>query len=407
VDGADVPVSAGRPVDVDHVVVGLGGLGSAAAYWLARLSDEAGRPARVVGLEQYALGHDRGASQDHSRIIRLSYHTPHYVALARQAYRAWADVEAELGRSLIVRTGGLDLWPRGAAIPMEDYTSSLVAEGVPFELLDAAEIVRRYPPFRLDGDVVGLFQADAGIAPAALGNAAHQQLATARGAELRAHTAVSGIHSDGAGELNVTAAGATYRTGSLVVCADAWTNDVLAPLGVRLPLTVTREQVAYFPVRDPDGFAPERFPVWIWMDDPSFYGLPVFGEPGAVKAAEDVGGQPTTAATRTFDSDEAALHRLTGFLARTVPGMVDGRTPRVKTCLYTLTPDRDFVLGDVPGHPGVQVALGAAHGYKFASWFGRTLAERAVHGSAGDDLAPFRIDRPVLLDPNPPVHHLV
>jgi sarcosine oxidase len=396
-----------RPVDVDHVVLGLGGLGSAAAYWLARLSDEAGRPARVVGLEQYAFGHDRGASQDHSRIIRLSYHTPHYVALARRAYGAWADVESELGRSLIVRTGGLDLWPAGAAIPMDAYTRSLTTAGVPFELLDAVEIVRRYPSFRLDGDVRGLFQTDAGIAPAAQGNAAHRQLATARGAQLREQTAVSRIHSDGGGEVVVVTDRATYRTGSLVVCADAWTNDVLAPLGVRLPLTVTREQVAYFPVRDPDPFAPARFPVWIWMDDPSFYGFPEFGELGAVKAAEDVGGQPTSAATRTFATDEAALRRLTGFLARTIPSMVDGRAPRVKTCLYTLTPDRDFVLDSVPGHPGVQVALGAAHGYKFASWFGRTLAERAIHGMAGDDLSPFRIDRPVLLEADPPLRHLV
>jgi sarcosine oxidase len=396
-----------RPVDVDHVVVGLGGLGSAAVYWLARASDEAGRPARVVGVEQYAFGHDRGASQDHSRIIRLSYHTPHYVALARAAYRAWADVEAELSRPLIVRTGGLDLWPAGAAIPMDAYTRSLSTAGVPFELLDAAEISRRYPPFRLPADVRGLFQEDAGIAPAALGNAAHRQLALARRAQLRAHTPVTVIQSDGSGEVVVVTDGETYRTGSLVVCADAWANDVLAPLGVRLPLTVTREQVAYFPVRDPDVFAPGRFPVWIWMDDPSFYGFPVFGEPGAVKGAEDVGGEPTTATTRTFATDEPALRRLTRFLARIVPEMVDGRAPRVKTCLYTLTPDRDFVLDSVPGHPGVQVALGAAHGYKFASWFGRTLAERAVHGTAGDDLSPFRIDRPVLLEADPPLCHLV
>jgi sarcosine oxidase len=86
-------------------------------------------------------------------------------------------------------------------------------------------------------------------------------------------------------------------------------------------------------------------------------------------------------------------------LERTLPGIPHG-TPKVTTCLYTLTKDRDFVLDDVPGHPGLQVALGAGHGFKFASWFGRTLAERAIHGSTEWDLTPFRFDRPALTDPN-------
>jgi sarcosine oxidase len=393
--------------EFDVAVVGLGGLGSAAAYWLAR------RGARVAGFEQFELGHVRGASHDHSRIIRRSYHTPGYVALTAAAYEAWHAVEGDADEEIITRTGGIDVFPAGAAIDPAPYRASLDDVDVPYEVIDAAEIRRRWPAFdrgtAIDGDVHAIYSADTGIVPAGRATATLQHLAVAYGAQLRPNTPVQALcpaaGGDG-GEIDVVTASGTVRVERVVVCADAWTNRLLAPLGLEIPLTVTREQVTYFPCRDAD-LQPGRFPVWIWMDDPSFYGLPVFGEPGAVKAAEDVGGQPTTAATRTFDSDEAALHRLTGFLARTVPGMVDGRTPRVKTCLYTLTPDRDFVLGDVPGHPGVQVALGAAHGYKFASWFGRTLAERAVHGSAGDDLAPFRIDRPVLLDPNPPVHHLV
>jgi sarcosine oxidase len=255
--------------------------------------------------------------------------------------------------------------------------------------------------------VAGIFQPDAGIAPAALGNAAHQRLAVQRGVVLRERAPVRAIISDGRGELTLVTDDLTYRTGSLVVCADAWTNDVLAPLDVKLPLLVTREQVAYYPAADLGPFRPDRFPVWIWMDDPSYYGFPVYGDRGAVKAAEDVGGRSTTAAERSFDTDVHALARLTSFLQRTLPEMVGRSPPRVKTCLYTLTPDRDFVLDEVPGHPGVQVALGAAHGYKFASWFGRTLAERAVHGTTAADLTAFRMDRPALLDADPPVRYLV
>ena len=168
-------------LDVDHVVVGLGGLGSAAAYWLAQISQSTrGREASIVGLEQFALGHDRGASHDHSRIIRRSYHTPGYVRLASEAYETWDAVALELGDEIVVRTGGIDLFPSGGAIPIDDYTASLDAVGVPYELLDASETMRRYPQFRLTDDVIALAQSDTGIAPAAKGTAAHRQLARSR-----------------------------------------------------------------------------------------------------------------------------------------------------------------------------------------------------------------------------------
>ena len=144
--------------------MGLGGLGSGAAYWLAR------QGAQVLGIEQFELGHVRGASHDQSRIIRLSYHTPIYVALAKQAYAAWAAVESDAGEQLILRTGGLDLEPANAAISLDDYARSLAAETVPFEWLDADEIMRRWPQFSLTDDVRGLFQAQSGSRrpPAAL-----------------------------------------------------------------------------------------------------------------------------------------------------------------------------------------------------------------------------------------------
>ena len=126
--------------DFDCIVLGLGGIGAAAAYWLARRAG-----GDVLGLEQFDLGHVRGASQDHSRIIRLSYHTPAYVALAKQAYSAWADVEADAGEKLIVKMGGRDLSPANSTIPLETYRASLTAEAVPFDDLDAAEVMRRWP----------------------------------------------------------------------------------------------------------------------------------------------------------------------------------------------------------------------------------------------------------------------
>ena len=138
-----------------------------------------------------------------------------------------------------------------------------------------------------------------------------------------------------------------------MLAADAWTNDLLRHFDRRLPLTITKEQVTYFACPDPAAFAPDRFPIWIWMDEPCFYGFPTYGEPGP-KAAQDVGGEETTPAARTFERDEAAFGRLEDFLARHLPGHL-GPPIYTKTCLYTLTPDRDFVLDRLPDHPNVFV----------------------------------------------------
>ena len=385
--------------DWDAIVVGLGAIGSGAAYWLStRFGD------RVLGLEQFDLDHANGASQDHSRIIRYAYHRPDYVRLARRAYESWAAVEAEADSTVVTITGGLDLWPRDAALPMVDYTESLTAEGVPFEVLDRVEVMRRWPQWQLDEGTTGLYQADGGLADPNRGNAAHRRLARERGATLRDRTPVRAIRDVGGGALEVVAAdGTTFATGRVVIAADAWTNDLLASFDRRLPLTVTKEQVTYFACPEPAAFGPDRFPIWIWNDEPCFYGFPVYGEAGP-KAAQDLGGQPTTPATRTFDRDEAAFARLTRFMERHLPGAL-GPPIYTKTCLYTLTPDRDFVLDRLAEAPGVAVGLGAAHGFKFASVLGRVLAELVSEGAtpSAAEIGAFGIDRPVLrqADPTP------
>jgi sarcosine oxidase len=386
--------------DQDLIVVGLGAFGSAVAYWAARAG------ARVLGLEQFEFGHPNGASNDHSRIIRLSYHRPAYVRLARRAYAAWAEVEAAAKVTVVTRTGGLDVAPREAAIPLSDYVDSMTAEGVPFDHLDAVEVMRRWPQWHLADEHHALFQPDAGLADPFRGNAAHRRLAIEHGASLRENARVEVIR-DVAGEVEVVVDGVAHRAGRVVIAADAWTNDLLAHLDRRLPLTITKEQVTYFACPRPEDFAPDRFPVWIWMDEPSFYGFPTYGEAGP-KAAQDVGGGETTPATRTFERDPQAHARLLDFMGRHLPGAV-GPPIYTKTCLYTLTPDRDFVLDRLPDHPNVLVALGAAHGFKYASVVGRILAELAIDGAtlSQPEIEDFRIDRPILLEAHPPTSFMV
>ena len=385
--------------DFEYIVLGLGGFGSAAAYWLSKRAG-----AEVLGLEQFELGHVRGESQDHSRIIRLSYHTPAYVELAKHAFRAWAQVEKDSGEQIVLKTGGLDFAPRVSAIPLTNYSGSMDAAGVSYEALDAPEIMRRWPPFRLTDDIHGLFQPESGIAMAARGNAAHQRVARELGATLLERSPVEAIRPL-KGEIEIESGGVRYRCRRLVIAAGSWSNRALAPFGIQLPLTVTQEQVTYFATPRPADFEPGRFPIWIWMDDPCFYGFPIFGERGP-KVGQDAGGREVTADTRTFDPDQTALGRVQEFLGKYIPSAL-GPIIYTKTCLYTLTPDRDFVLDAVPGHPGVVVAIGGGHGFKFASLIGRTLAELAIDGGTERNIQPFRIDRALLQQANPPRNYMV
>ena len=384
----------------DVVVVGLGALGSSAAMHLAR------RGQRVLGLERFELGHRRGASHDSSRILRHSYHTPAYVRLTQEAYADWAELERWTGEQLVTVTGGLDLFPPTPAIPMDDYTASLSDVGIPYELLDVAEIGRRWPQFSLPSGTVGLYQERGAIVPAARTTALMQKLAVAAGAELRGSARVLSL-SDNGGRVQVEVDGASVTAHRVVVCADAWTNEVLAGLDVRLPLGTTLEQATYFAPSRPGSFAPHHLPLWIWMDDPSFYGFPCYGEP-TVKAAHDCGGPVIDTSdpfSRTSQPDPEMLERMASFMRTLLPE--SGDPVRSIRCQYTLTPDRDFVLAPVPGHQSVLVGLGAAHAFKFAPTFGRILADLAVTGATSSDVGAFRLDRPALTDPAYQAHWLV
>ena len=381
--------------DFEYVVVGCGGIGSAAAYWLSR---EAG--GEVLVLEQFYLGHDRGGSEDHSRIIRLSYHAPHYTALTPHTYEAWAEVERESGARLVVKSGGLDLEPvENEPEFVNQYAGAMRATGIPYEELWADEVMRRFPQFRLDDGVRAVYQEDAGIVDAGRANSTHVALARARGATVLDDTPVRGVRTVGDG-VEIYTDGGTFSARRLIVAAGAWTNKVLAHVGREIPITCTQEQVTYFRAPDLEAFSPERFPVWIWHGGPeySFYGVPVYGEP-ATKAGQDVGGDIVTVDTRTFEPNERVRENLRGFLNRYIPGFL-GPELYSKTCLYDMPPDREFVLGALPEQPQILVFNGAGHGFKFASLVGKILGELAVHGKTEYPIEAFRLDRPALTDPS-------
>jgi sarcosine oxidase len=321
------------------------------------------------------------------------------VHLTRLAYDAWREAERESGETCLHITGGIDLFPAGAVIDIESYRQAMHAIGIPFEDLTASEATARWPAWHIPADTEVLYQANTGIVSPATTVPLLQRLAADRGARLRGNAQVMEIEPDG-DQVNIRLDdGDIVVAANVVIAADAWTSALVEPLGATLPLVVTKEQVTYYDTQHSIDFDRTVFPVWIWMDDPSFYGFPTYPEGGhgaLVKAAQDCGGAPTTASGRSFDTDPAALALLSGFVGDLLPGV--GPPAHTVTCLYTLTPDRDFVIDAVPGHPSVYVGLGAAHAFKFAPTFGRVLADLATGGSTTSDIGAFAMDRPALVD---------
>jgi sarcosine oxidase len=377
----------------EYIVLGCGGIGAAALYWLARRAG-----AEVLGLEQFALFHHNGGSQDYSRIIRLAYHRDDYARLAAHAYAAWATVEEESGVEIVTVTGELLL----AYVDSQHHTlfdqhvAAMNRAGTPYERFRTDELRYRYPQFTPQGEVDVLYQAQGGIASPHKGNACHIALARGYGATVLEQTPVQRIELVGDGVAVITAE-QTFTCRRLVVTAGAWLGNLLATVGMRLPLTVSQEQVTYYATPYLKEFAIGRFPIFRWKDTVSYYGFPVYGEV-ATKAAIDAVGPTVTAETRTFAPDPAIEEQLITFLRPRIPHFV-GPKLYTKTCLYTMTPDRDFVLDRLPVYPQISLVVGDGHAYKFASLLGKILSELAIDGSTPYEIAPYSLLRPALTVP--------
>src|SRR4051812_25717398 len=215
----------------EYAVIGCGVIGASAVYWLAR---EAGT--EVIGLERYRLGHDKGASGDHSRIIRLSYHAPEYTALTPQTYATWGEVEAESGQQLVVKCGGVDITPVDQPGLVDGYAEAMRAAKIPFDEWTGAEAMRRYPQFTLDPRCRVLHQAESGLVDPRKGVHTQVALARARGATVLDSMPVRRLVPEAGGYRLITADG-EITARNVIVAADAWTNEVLRETGVQFPLT--------------------------------------------------------------------------------------------------------------------------------------------------------------------------
>ncbi|CAN5398693.1 N-methyl-L-tryptophan oxidase [soil metagenome] len=384
--------------EFDTIVVGVGGIGSAACYWAARAGE------RVLGLEQFTLLHANGASQDHSRILRLAQFEEPYASLAPSAYRAWHAIEEESGVQVTLKTGGLiieDVAVRAGLDTgdrnIEGYVRAFQHHGVDFELHTADDVMARWPQYTLRGDEMAIYQKDSGIADAAKGVAVHVALARSRGAVIKENTPVRALRSTPAG-VEVVTDDETYLARHVITAADGWTNEILPPEATPLPYIVTQEQVTYYATENLADFAPAKFPVFMWHGADNFYGFPVYGEV-ATKLGQHLGGHEVTSRSRTFVPDPVRIERQRNFLTERIPGFL-GPELYTKTCLYTIPPDNNFVLGPLKSDPRICVFIGAGHAYKFASLMGQILTDVILKGSTAQNITGFETDRQALTDPN-------
>ena len=370
----------------DVIVVGAGAVGSAAAYHAAR------RGLRVLLLDQFELDHPYGSSSGASRIIRYAYDHPAYVALAREAYPGWAELEQEAGEKLLYRTGGADIARRGEP-SFEATLATLQAEHIPIELLDAAAAKRRFPQIRLDEDMVLLYQADAGILPASRCVRAHIHVAQRQGAQTHFETPVQRIapHEHG---VTVHTAHTAYSAASVILAGGAWANDLLAPLGFPLPLRPVRCQENYFAPIDPMAFAIGRMPVFIaHLPEYNFkpYGLPSLDDSGFKLALH--GGPNYDPHSPERPVDAAVIDEARRFAEQHLPGAAE-RHVSSRACLYTMTPDEHFIVDTHPTYPNLVIgAACSGHAFKFSNLLGRILVDLAVDGVTMHDLSLFRANR--------------
>ncbi|MFE1955392.1 N-methyl-L-tryptophan oxidase [Streptomyces sp. NPDC059524] len=373
----------------DVIVIGLGGMGSAAAHHLAA------RGARVLGLEKFGPAHHHGSSHGGSRIIRQAYfEDPAYVPLLLRSYELYEELERATGREVATLCGGLMLG-RPEARAVAGSVRSARQWDLPHELLDAHEIRRRFPTLNPNDDEIALYEARAGLVRPENTVVAHLQLATRNDADLHFNEPVTRWEPLPGGGVRVHTAENTYTAGQLVICPGAWAPQLLTDLGV--PFGIERQVMYWFqPTGGVEPFRPERHPVYIWEDarGVQIYGFPSIDGPdlGAKVAFFRKG---TACSPETIDREVHAgeIQAMAEHMSRRIPSL-PGTFLKAATCMYSNTPDEHFVIARHPEHPdSVTVACGfSGHGFKFVPVVGEIVADLALSGTT---------EHPIeLFDPN-------
>jgi sarcosine oxidase len=366
----------------DVIVVGLGGMGSAAAYHLAS------RGQRVLGLERFTPAHALGSSHGGSRIIRQSYfEDPAYVPLLLRSYELWEQLARDSEGEVYRLTGGLFIGPPDCLTVAGSLRASRQWD-LPHELLDGRDVAARFPNFTPAPGDVALYEDKAGFARPEMTVQAHIDLAELAGAVLHFGEPVL-EWSETSGGVRVTTERGVYTAGQLVICPGAWAPQLLAEFGI--PITIER-QVLYW--LDPIGGVAPFADHPIFIDENAggqqIYGFPAIdGAGGGVKVAFFRKGIVCTPETIDRDVHDEEIAEMRERVAQLLPAL-DGPCVHSATCMYSNTPDEHFVIARHPDSANVTVACGfSGHGFKFVPVVGEILADLAIDGATGHPITLF------------------
>lgn len=371
----------------DTLIIGAGSVGMAAGYFLSRAGQ------RVLLLDAGDPPHDAGAHHGSTRLIRHAYgEGAGYVPLALRAQQLWLDLEQQTGTPIFAPTGVLNIGDADEPFITEVQRGAAL-NGLRLDLLDGATASKRWPAWRLDAHQVVCHEPDAGVLFCEEAVRGYRRLATQAGAVVRPHTTIAHIEADDTHVVAVTSQGERYDARHAIVCAARSSHALLRELGIVTPVTRLRKTFAWFDA-DSSRFGQTAFPGFSMSSElGQFYGFPDLENAG-LKVGRHDGGQilDADASIAPFGAYAEDADDLQRFVARYLP---DAGALRVgKTCQYIMTPDSDFIVDRLPGHPNLHVATGfSGHGFKFASALGEALSECVIDGASRADLSLFSLAR--------------
>ncbi|XP_066301326.1 peroxisomal sarcosine oxidase-like isoform X1 [Branchiostoma lanceolatum] len=370
----------------DCVVVGAGVMGSACGLQLVQ------NGVTTLLLEQFCLPHSRGSSWGQTRATRKSYKQEHYARMAAESNKLWRQVETESGTKLTVDCRQL-AWGRPDNPILQDIHTNLHKVGVQSKVLTNQDLRHQFPMLRFPGNYVGVTEAGAGLIKADQAVRALQDLFVQKGGCLKDGEAVTGITPGPT--VSVITSKRKIRTRRLVLTCGPWAGKLLSNLGLDLPLETLRVNVCYWKEKVPSAYSLlSDFPV-IKDEDTEVYGLPCFEYPDMMKICRHTGhpADPDNRDTNMQADLKFDLQFLGDFVRRHFPGLHD-KPGIVETCMYTNTPDGEYILDRHPKHRNIVIGAGfSGHGFKLAPMVGRLLCELTLDKSPSLDMTPFRIDR--------------
>jgi sarcosine oxidase len=381
-------------VKYDVVVLGLGAFGSSALYQLAK------RGARVLGLDRFTPPHDLGSTHGETRITRLANgENALFTGFVRRSHEIWREIEAETGETLLTQCGGLIISGASkASVHVEGFFENTIANArandVAHELLSAGDIRARFPQFNVRDDERGYFEPEMGFVRPEACVRTQLDLAKARGAELRLSERVLDIRAS-TNHVEIATGRGTCRADTAIVALGSWLPELYPQLAN--VLTIYRQVLYWFDIEGAEAaYRPGPFPIFIWELPDSrdgIYGFPVVASGGGLKVATEQfvdASAPDATLRAVSNTEKEAMQRL---VTPHLPG-VSGRCLKAVTCLYTVTPDRQFIIDRLPGTERVILAAACSgHGFKHSPAIGEALADLALGGQARHDFGPFRLSR--------------